>query len=139
MGARGREGRRRRRAARPSNAEEVDLSDRQYVRAVRETQRPYVSDAILSGASRVPIIVLAVPAFDREHRLNGVVTGVLRLDELRPALRALRLGDTVQIVDREGHIVVDAEPTARCAASRTSRSCGSCRAARAASARALSA
>ena len=95
----------------PSETEKVDLSGRRYLRVVRETQRPYVSDAILSGASRVPIIVLAVPAFDRAHRLTGVVTGVLRLDELRPALRALRLGDTVQIVDRQGHIVVDAAPT----------------------------
>jgi len=95
----------------PSQTANVDLSGRRYVEIVRETERPYVSDAILTSGSRVPAIVLAVPAFDRAHRLTGIVTGILRLDDLRPALRALRLGDTMQIVDRQGHVVIDAART----------------------------
>ena len=55
----------------------IELSDRAYVKAVRRTRQPYVSDAIAGRISNAPIVVLAVSTFDREGRLAGALTGAL--------------------------------------------------------------
>ena len=68
----------------------IDLSDRAYVKAVRRTRQPYVSDAIAGRISNAPIVVLAVPTFDREGRLAGVLTGALAFLAGRRLDRATR-------------------------------------------------
>ena len=49
-----------------------------------------MSNGTLSRGQKAPIIVLAVPTFDANQRLTGLVTGVLRLDELRPSVLDVR-------------------------------------------------
>ncbi len=95
----------------PAASGRIDLSDRVYVRRVRQTQEPYVSDVVISKQSGRPVVVIAVPSFNRHRAMTGLVTGILRLDQLRPALRTLRAGETVRLYDRVGHLVVAETPT----------------------------
>src|SRR4051812_5929113 len=48
-------------SAQAPNAPPVDLTDRDYVRAVLTTGRPYVGQGILSRVAANPLVVLAVP------------------------------------------------------------------------------
>ncbi len=59
----------------------LDMSSRDYIRTVRETLKPYISQPILGKATRQPIVVAAAaaPVLDSEGRLAAIVGGVLNL------------------------------------------------------------
>ncbi|MFN0091670.1 MAG: cache domain-containing protein, partial [Acidimicrobiales bacterium] len=89
---------------------EVDLSQREYLQAVRATGRPYVSDGLVAQLRPAPVVVLAVPSADAAGAPTGVVTGVVRLDVLTPSGAALGGGRSVSIIDRAGRRIVAPAP-----------------------------
>ncbi|MGL6278053.1 MAG: SpoIIE family protein phosphatase, partial [Gaiella sp.] len=92
----------------------VDLSSRDYVRAVRETRRPYVSAGLAAAIAADPVMVLAVPAIDGGGRLRGIVTGVVDLSVLRSPSEALRFDPTQSaLIDRAGQVIVASTPITR--------------------------
>lgn len=97
--------------AAPLDTPPVDLSDRDYVRAVLETRAPSVGAAVLGRAQPVPLLPLAVPTFDERGVLSGLLVATLRLDRLSPLTREQVTGAaSVTIVDRAGQIVMDEGP-----------------------------
>lgn len=86
----------------------LDLNDRAYVQVVRETQAPYVGQAITGRINAVPILPLVVPAFDEAGAFTGMVVASIRLDTLTDPAKAWRFGNPdVVILDRANQIIVD--------------------------------
>jgi signal transduction histidine kinase len=94
------------------DGEPVDVSQRSYVREVLATERPYVSEAVISVIQPFPLVILAVPSRDARGAVNGVVAGGIRLDRVLSGAGSLRFagGSEVYIVDRQGQLIVREEP-----------------------------
>jgi len=92
----------------PTPAQPVDLSDRDYVRAVLATGRPFHGDAIVGRLSGDPLLTVAVPFPDAGGRVNGVLAGTIRLDLPQSGLAHIGrdLQDAV-VLDGAGQVVVD--------------------------------
>lgn len=90
----------------------ANVSDRDYFRAVVETNAPAVSAALVSRFSNRAVVVLAVPITDAGGKLTGVLALGLTLQGLEETLRAFKLGasDALLLVDRAGQLIVDADP-----------------------------
>jgi signal transduction histidine kinase len=90
----------------------VDASEREYVKEVLESGRPYVSEAIISVIEPFPLMILAVPTRDEAGRVNGLVAGGFRLDRVSAGSESLRFagGSEVYIVDRLGQLIIGDRP-----------------------------
>jgi signal transduction histidine kinase len=90
----------------------VDASQRSYVVEVLASERPYVSEAVISVIEPFPLVILAVPSRDARGAVNGVVAGGIRLDRVLSGAGSLRFagGSEVYIVDRQGQLIVREEP-----------------------------
>jgi signal transduction histidine kinase/DNA-binding response OmpR family regulator/HPt (histidine-containing phosphotransfer) domain-containing protein len=87
--------------------ESPPVSDRQYfIQAVR-TRKTAVSDAILGRLSHVPIVTIAVPFFDANGDVDGVVGGSLNLSRFEHYIDDLRtLPDAhVTILDQHDRVI----------------------------------
>ncbi len=75
---------------------DLDMSDRDYIRNVRNTLQPTISEPILGRATRQPIVVLAAPVLGTDGKLLGIVGGVLNLykPNLLGALGGRKIGQT---------------------------------------------
>jgi len=75
---------------------DLDMSDRDYIRNVRNTLLPTISEPILGRATRQPIVVLAAPVLGTDGKLLGIVGGVLNLykPNLLGALGGRKIGQT---------------------------------------------
>ena len=86
----------------------VDLSHRDYVLHVLEHHTPYVSQGFFGRLSPTPFIAVAVPTFDRDGQVTGVLFGTMPLDRLRHGAGSLPVGEPdVRIVDRAGQVIAD--------------------------------
>ena len=89
---------------------QLDMSERDYIKVVRETGKPYISQPIIGRATGQPIIVIAVPLLDERGRLQAIAGGVLNLFQpnLLGALSSRKIGKTgyLYMVSREGLMVV---------------------------------
>lgn len=94
-------------SAQAPDAPPIDLTDRDYVRSVLATDRPYVGQGLLSRVSANPVVVLAVPTHDGDGAPNGVLFGSIRLDRLEASSQGLRFAGSVKLIDRSGQILVD--------------------------------
>jgi PAS domain S-box-containing protein len=85
----------------------VDVSQRDYFQAVRDTGQPFVGQAVLSQPSEVLVVPIAVPVWTAGGEMRGVLVGALRLDDSgeQPLLRLI--GADTTIVDRAGQIIVE--------------------------------
>ena len=89
----------------------IDLSDRDYVRQVLATRRPYVGEAVIARQSDRPVLVIAVPAFGGDGGVTGLVTGAFWLDQPVPGLESLGLAEpSTVILDRSGRAIWDGGP-----------------------------
>lgn len=57
----------------------LDMSARDYIQDVIRTRQTVISKPLLGKATRQPIVVVATPILDGQHRLLGIVGGVLNL------------------------------------------------------------
>jgi signal transduction histidine kinase/CheY-like chemotaxis protein len=57
----------------------LDMSSRDYIQGVIQTQAAVISKPILGRATQQPIVVVAAPIFDPKNQLVGMLGGVLNL------------------------------------------------------------
>jgi signal transduction histidine kinase len=86
----------------------IDLSDRDYVRTVLATGRPFHGDAIIGRRSGDPLLTVAVPFPAADGRVNGVLAGTIRIDLAQGGLAHIGrdLQDAI-VLDGSGQVVVD--------------------------------
>ncbi len=93
----------------PSGPLNVDA--RAYFQAVLATQQPYVDSAVRSLQDQSPIITVAVPTFDQDGRLSGVLINPLTLDLLESILKTFQAPESrVLVVDRANQVIADGDP-----------------------------
>ncbi len=97
----------------PEQSAALDLSGRDYVRAVQQTHRPFVSAGLIGLPVRAPEVIIAAPDLDQDGNLRGIVTGVVFLHVLGPPLQALTSESEASIVDRAGQVIVGPQPVER--------------------------
>lgn len=73
----------------------LDMSGRDYIRAVRETGKPFISQPVIGKATGQPIVVVAAPVFDASGKLAAIAGGVLNLyrPNLLGALGSRKIGE----------------------------------------------
>ncbi len=85
-----------------------DLGERDYVRAVLRTGRPFVAAGrATDGTETAPSVTMAVPGTDPSGQPTGVVAGTIRADALTPLLRGAPSGTAVHVLDRRGQVLAD--------------------------------
>ncbi len=87
----------------------TDFSDRDYVRAIRQSQAPVVSDVFLGrGGVQGPLVVTLAPIRRAEH-YAGYVLAALDLPRLRALAHAQVRSDSqrIQVIDSRGGVVFD--------------------------------
>lgn len=92
----------------PLGGDPVDLSDRDYVRAVLATDAPAYGDALVGRLSGDPLLTFAVPVHDAGGRLISILAGTIRID--LPEGGIARIGASLKntvVVDGSGQVVVD--------------------------------
>jgi anti-sigma regulatory factor (Ser/Thr protein kinase) len=95
----------------PARLIPIDARSRQYVRDLLRTGTRQVSGVLFAQILRVPVIVMSVPTYGSDRRLNGILTGSTELGRLEQSERALRFGSTsVRILDSTGHLVIGNAP-----------------------------
>ncbi|RPJ00714.1 MAG: HAMP domain-containing protein, partial [Chloroflexi bacterium] len=94
-------------AARDISADPVDNTPFAWYQAAVETQSFVVSEYRLSPNTGIPIITMAVPAFDDRGELTAVVAAGLSLQWLESSIRRIDFPDatTVTLIDRSGTIL----------------------------------
>lgn len=92
----------------------VDVSDRDYVRAVLATQSSAFGNAITGRVSGDPLLTFAAPAFAANGELAWIVAGTIRLDLQEGGLATIgaSMPGTV-VLDGAGQVVVDRGTVAR--------------------------
>jgi PAS domain S-box-containing protein len=89
----------------------LNVNSRAYFQAVVATQQPYVDAAVTSLQDSSPIITVAVPTFDQNDQLSGVLINPLTLDLLENILKTFRGPDSVVlVVDRANQVIADGDP-----------------------------
>ncbi|WP_374561795.1 PAS domain-containing protein [Ideonella sp.] len=63
----------------PPNTAPVNIGDRDYFRQARVTGQPTISAPVLSRSNGHPVVLMAVPLFDANHRFIGALAGGLDL------------------------------------------------------------
>ncbi len=94
----------------PQTAERVNVADREHVQAVLATARPYVSSALIPRNPTVagPSVVIAVPVFDDQGRINGLLGNTITLDALAGVLAPFAdATSALVVVDRSGRVLVN--------------------------------
>ncbi|WP_236645315.1 sensor domain-containing diguanylate cyclase [Aidingimonas lacisalsi] len=73
----------------------LDVSDREYFKHLRHFGTPYVSKPFIGRASRMPLVMIAVPLETDDGEFDGVLGGVVSIEsgKLISKLRAMRIGD----------------------------------------------
>ena len=93
----------------------LDFSDHDYVRQLRATLEPVISEVFVgSRAVLQPIFTVSAPLV-RDGRLAGYGTGALDLDRLRAALVRGGTGQWpfLTLLDGQGHVVTTTDPGLR--------------------------
>ncbi len=96
----------------PRITERVNVADREHVRVVLATSRPYVSSALIPRNPAVagPSLVIAVPVFDVSGRLNGMLGNTITLETLSAVLSPFAGDESdLMVVDRSGRVLVDTQ------------------------------
>ncbi|MBT9598952.1 MAG: diguanylate cyclase [Vitreoscilla sp.] len=80
----------------PPDVKLVNIGDRDYFRQARDTGQPAISQPLLSRTRQQPLVLMAVPLFDAEHRFLGVLGGGLSLlsDNVLGGVSRTRVGST---------------------------------------------
>ena len=84
----------------------MERGDRDYIKKVRETKKPYMSGPSISGTTGQLITVLARPVLENGE-LIGFVFGTIRLDNLSQLVSDVKFKETgyAYIVDQDGVVI----------------------------------
>lgn len=92
----------------------LNTADRAFFQEVLATQRPVISEPVISKTRREPIIQMAAPIMDGKGNLAGVVVGVIRLykPNFLGNLGETKIGKTghFSLLTREPKVVYVAHP-----------------------------
>jgi len=85
----------------------VELGDRDYFKKVIATQKPTVSDVIISRTTGKAAINIAVPIF-AEGKLTGVLTGSVSMDSLMALIKEAKFKETgyAVVLDSSGGVIM---------------------------------
>ena len=85
---------------------DMDRTTRDYIKAVRETKKPFMTGPSVSGTSGKLITVIAYPVLDN-GQLAGIVYGTIELDEISEIAGSIKYMDTgrVYVADRDGLVI----------------------------------
>jgi diguanylate cyclase (GGDEF)-like protein/PAS domain S-box-containing protein len=74
----------------------LDMAERDYIQGVIQTRKATISKPILGRATRQPIVVVAVPIYDDQGAVVGILGGVVNLQKSRllEPLTTTRVGQT---------------------------------------------
>jgi PAS domain S-box-containing protein len=87
------------------------VSSRVYFQRVVATAMPFVDAAVTSLQDGSPVIAIAVPTFDADGHLSGVLLNPITLDVLEDTLSTFQRPDAlVVVIDRANQVVADANP-----------------------------
>ncbi|SDF60953.1 methyl-accepting chemotaxis protein [Sporomusa acidovorans] len=91
------------------NGSSADHNDRDFFKKVVSTQKPYVSDPIISKSTGKLSIQVAVPVFDN-GKMTGVMNGSVSLERLANMLADVKFKDSGYglLCDSSGVIIADA-------------------------------
>jgi len=81
---------------------ELNLSERQYFKAILSSREFEISNALSSLVSDKPIIVIVYPIFDDEDHMIGVFGGTVKLDSLSEKLSEIEIGSNGSITMVDG-------------------------------------
>ena len=70
------------------------LGDRPYFKKVLETKKSYVSDRIVSRSTGKLSVVIAVPVFNKDGGLKGVLAGTMSLDKVNEVLKKVKFKES---------------------------------------------
>ena len=84
-----------------------NLSDRDYIKKVLTTKKPYVSDVIVSKATGKLAVAIAEPIFTPTGELKGILAGTMALERLQPILQQVQFKQSgyALVVDDSGVIL----------------------------------
>ncbi len=85
-----------------------DLSDRDYIKTALSSKKTVVSDVIISKTTGKPAAVIAVPIFNENNQLQGVLGGTLDLAVIDEMRNKIKIGETgyAFVTDKQGQILV---------------------------------
>ncbi len=95
--------------------DQSNLSFRDYYIAVRETQKPYISDIFeaQTDQSHRKVFVVAVPLLDEQEELVGVLAGSVDLEAIGHELQKIassQIGEYFVVADSKGNRVMHKDP-----------------------------
>jgi len=92
---------------------DVDIHDRAYFKAMLETPKPIIGDAVKSKVGNVPIVVLSAPILDKEGRFCGLLGLSMEIEFLSKIIGNTHKSDGSYgfAIDRRGLMVAHPDPT----------------------------
>lgn len=86
--------------------EPISVADREWFQEVMLTQKPIISNVVISRGSGRPIVVAAAPVFDPDGKLAGTVSSALSIDHFPESLAAVERapGQHIFLADRTGRL-----------------------------------
>ena len=90
---------------------DMDRSTRDYIKAVRETKKPYMTGPSVSGSTGKLITIIAYPVLDNSNQLAGIVYGTIELDSISDIVGGIQYMETgrVYIADQDGITIAYAQ------------------------------
>ena len=81
-----------------------NLSFRDYYQVVNQTQKTYLSDAIISKSSGRNLAIIATPVINNENDIRGILYGSINFNNYDQFLRSLNLQNNTRLVliDKNG-------------------------------------
>lgn len=89
---------------------DMDRSTRDYIKAVRETKKPFMTGPSVSGTSGKLITIIAYPVLDNGE-LTGIIYGTIELDNISDVVGDIKYMDSgyVYIADQDGLVIAYAQ------------------------------
>ncbi|MBD7912124.1 methyl-accepting chemotaxis protein [Clostridium cibarium] len=93
--------------AKSDSSELLNNSDRDYFKEVISKKKTVISDVLIAKSTGKPTVVIAVPVFNSENNLVGVLCGTLKLDSIEEMRQNILLGKTgyAFVTDTKGQIL----------------------------------
>ncbi|WP_018702116.1 methyl-accepting chemotaxis protein [Anaeromusa acidaminophila] len=72
----------------------TNTATREYFKKLLATQKPCVSEVVISGSTNKASVIIAVPVFDRKGQLKGMLGGTLPLEKLQTMLQKVKFKES---------------------------------------------
>ena len=90
---------------------DMDRTTREYIKKVRETQKPFMTGPSVSGTTGKLITIIAYPVFDKSDQLAAIVYGTIELDSISDIVGSIQYMESghVYIADQDGITIAYAQ------------------------------